>query len=440
MSSSSPSIRETRSVRKLLRDEAPARLVKDIVWLNAAVVITSLGSLLYQLAMSRSLSVAEYGLWNALLAMFVLLRIPGQTINLVVTRRVAELSVHHAYGEVRAYLLRVLRTVLPYLLGSLVLYALLTPLLLEVFRTSSLMPLLLLGVAAATSLIAPIGMAGLQGLQSFALLSLSTVLNTAAVAFVGVTLVAAGAGVSGAISGPALASVFTVVLSFLAIRWLLAHRTENSSLTNAEIAGRGRREGIWTTGLTYAVITGFLYLDILFARYFLSGGAAGEYASAAVLGKALFYGPSTVVTLMTPKVAAARGSRRSPTPYLYLGLALTGLLIAPVMALLWAWPSTIISSLFGDKYASAAASALLRRYTIATSLIAIAAFLCQYYLAQREIRFVYWPLAGLATSVIAMLLWHGSSLQLATALIAGSALATAGLFLMALIRGRTKIA
>lgn len=417
---------------KLPHGERPARLVQDVLWLNGAVALASLGSLLYQLVMSRGLSVAEYGLWNALLAMSVLLRIPGRTINLVVTRSVAEMDARQAYDEVQAYLLRALRAILPYLLGGLLLYALLAPLLLMIFHTSSLAPLLLLGITAATGLVMPVGMAGLQGLQSFALVSLTTVLHSGAM-FLGVALIALGAGVSGAIGGPALANTAAIALSFLAVHRLLARRAADSPppvVTRPSEA----QEGLGTVGLTYAIIIGFLYLDLLFARYFLTEKAAGEYATVAVLGKALFYGPSAIVTLMTPKVAAAHSAGRSPTPYLYLGLALTGLLIAPVMALFWMWPSTVISSLFGDKYSSAAVASLLRRYIFASSFIAMTAFLSQYYLAQRDTRFIYWPLAGLVAAALAMLLWHGSPLQLATSLLAGSALATTGLALMALRR------
>lgn len=60
----------------LLAQDRLSRLLQDLVWVNLAMFIGNLSAYGYQFGLSRNLSIADYGLWNALLAITVLLQIP----------------------------------------------------------------------------------------------------------------------------------------------------------------------------------------------------------------------------------------------------------------------------------------------------------------------------------------------------------------------------
>ncbi|MCJ7621769.1 MAG: hypothetical protein MUP64_16315, partial [Anaerolineae bacterium] len=81
--------------------------------LAAAMLASQLLSYLFQLVMSRSLPVSEFGLLNGLMAFSFLLVIPVNTIQLTVARQTAETVVSSGYAQVRRYLRADLRRTTP---------------------------------------------------------------------------------------------------------------------------------------------------------------------------------------------------------------------------------------------------------------------------------------------------------------------------------------
>jgi len=412
----------------LLTRDRPSRLLQDLVWVNLAVFVGNLSSYGYQFGLSRGLSVADYGLWNALLAITLLLQVPMWTISLVVARRVAHLDAQGAHEQIRHFLGQTFGTILRGVIIGLLIYAILSPLLSAALDIASPIPLVLLAAAVTAGLCASLGLATLQGLQRFGAFSLATLVWRMSI-FFGLGLVAVGGGVSGAVGGILIANLAGLILSSWMSHLKLSRQLEGRA-AGAEAVEEGEREQTWAVAATYALVTGFLYLDLLFARYFLDPDMAGRYATVAVLGKAIYFGPIGVVMLLIPKVASARASARNTTDYLYLALAMTALLIAPFVAAYSLFPETVVSILFGDKYKGESTADLMRLYVVASVLLTMAALLGQYYLAKHSTRFVWAFAGGLLVTLVAVLVNHQSPNDLAIALIAGDSTALVGMTLL----------
>lgn len=411
----------------LVEDRLP-RLLQDLIWVNLAVFVGNLSSYGYQFGLSRGLSVADYGLWNALLAITLFLQIPLWTISMVVARRVAHLEAQGAREQIRHFLRQVSRTILRGVIIGLLIYAILSPILLTALDIASPIPLVLLAAAAAVGLFVPLGLATLQGLQRFGAFSLATLVWRTSV-FFGLGLVVVGSGPAGAVGGILFANLAGLILSFWMSHLKLSRQMEGRA-PDGRAVEEGEREQIWAVAATYALVTCFLYLDLLFARYFLTHDSAGRYATVAVLGKAIYFGPIGVVMLLIPKVASARASARDTTHYLYLALATTALLIAPFVVVYSLFPETVVSILFGDKYKGESTADLMRLYVVAATLLTVAALVGQYYLAKRSTRFIWAFVGGLLVTLVVVLINHQSPNDLAIALIAGDSTTLVGMMLL----------
>ncbi len=403
------------------------RLARDLTWVNLAVLVGNLASYGYQLGMSRSLTVADYGLWNALLAIAVLLQIPMWTINMVVARRVAQLSDQGARGEIQDYLLEMLRGVSRLILVGMLLYALLIPVLLSALDVQSPVPLLLIAVVGATGLLFPLGIGTLQGFQRFGVVGWAIFIQRCGI-FAGLALVAAGAAVSGAIAGLVVGNVCGILFSFGMSRPELSRWNRAAEVRRERFDSGSDRT--WPVVATYALLTTLLYMDMLLARYYLDPDVAGQYATVSMLGKAIYYGSFAVLILLVPKVASAHAASRETIPYLYLALAVTVLLVTPAACLFLLFPSQTISILFSDKYAGDSIAAFSRVYVVAAIFLTLVATASHYYLAKQAHSFLWAIVAAPAVSLLVIIFRHDTPTDLAWAMVAGSGSALGGLCLL----------
>ena len=404
------------------------RLAQDLTWVNLAMLAGNLASFGYQIGLSRDLTAADYGLWSALLAMTMLLQIPVSTINMLVVRRVAEANAQGAREQIWHFLRGALMTVSRYILIGLAVFAAVTPVLLKALDVASPVPLVVVAATAATAIWVPLGLATLQGLQKFGALALATLIQRASI-LLGLGLVALGAGISGAICGLLIGNVLGIVLSFSMSQLELSRQREQNSPETPAALQVDEAQG-WSVAATYALMTTFLYVDLLLARYFLAPEAAGQYAAVAVLGKAIYYAPIGIVMLLIPKVASARMHASSTTHFLYLALTGTAVLVAPIVVAFSLFPGTIISAVFGDKYKGESTTELMQLYVVASVLLTLVAVSAQYYLAKHSTRFVWALVAGLIVTLVAVLISHQSSTDIAIALIAGNGTTLMGGFIL----------
>jgi len=119
--------------------------------------------------------------------------------------------------------------------------------------------------------------------------------------------------------------------------------------------------------------------DVILAKHFFEATEAGKYAAIALIGRVVFFGTWTIVTLLFPKVIQREKQGLPHLPLFWFSFGITavfGLLI--IMACVF-FPELIISVLFGSAYLDVAN--LLWKYAIATTLFAGANVFAYYYMS-----------------------------------------------------------
>jgi O-antigen/teichoic acid export membrane protein len=384
--------------------------------LAAAMLVSQLLSYLFQLVMSRSLPASGFGLLNGLMAFSFLLAIPVNTIQLTVARQTAETLISSGYSQVSRYLRTDLRRTTPVILGGLVAYLVVSPVLASFFH-SSLLPIWLVGAISLAALYLPFADGVLQGLQRFQSLAGTILTRYVGKLGFGALLVMMGMGVEGGLTALFVANVVAVLFAFTLVSFGLRGSGQKGS-SPAETATTYSRDA-WPTLVTYACVVLLMNADVMLARHYLSATDAAHYAVAALLGKIAYYLPGFLNVILVPKVASARASGRSTRQYLTVAVLATFAASGGVVLVYGLLPRQVISLLFGASYASPETATLVLFYSVAMLILSVLYLEVHYLLARRSTAPLYGLLAGPAVALALMVSRHGNGLELIGALTIG---------------------
>lgn len=150
--------------------------------------------------------------------------------------------------------------------------------------------------------------------------------------------------------------------------------------------------------------------DVILAKHYFTDSEAGLYGALALIGRVVFFGTWTIVTLLFPKVIHRE---KQGLPHLFLfwqSFAITFLFGLGIIVACILFPKLIIGLLFGPDFISI--HTLLWKYAVATTLFACANVFAYYYMSlNKYIPVVIAILAGII-QVVGVILYHQSLLQL----------------------------
>jgi O-antigen/teichoic acid export membrane protein len=362
----------------------------------------SVSAFLYHLVVSRLLGPSHYGAMGALLGIISLLTVPIGAVQIAVTQAVIdEENLNERFSMVRVTKRATLSG-----LVAMVLVAAVTPVVDSFLHIGSPIPMLLVAMWVPLATVTAVVQGALVGEYRFRPVAFASFMGLGVVRLVlGVVLVEAGLGVSGAVAATIFAQAFTMLsLLFSARHELFVHYRHAVAV----------RTKLRDTVLSIAALAGYTTLigiDTFLANHFFVATAAGDYAAVAVGAHISFFVPAALVTVVFPHLADGQGasesSRKIFRQSLYVSLVL-GLLAAAVMTV---FPHLAVSVLFGSKYAKAAA--ILGVLSFASVAIGVVILFVYLHLARRS-NWALTPWIGVVLAVILIVIDHRSMHTVAT--------------------------
>ncbi len=119
--------------------------------------------------------------------------------------------------------------------------------------------------------------------------------------------------------------------------------------------------------------------DVILTKHFFSDTDAGLYAAVALIGRVVFFGTWTIVTLLFPKVIQKEQAGEPHLALFWKSFAITATFGAAIILACALFPNFILGLLFGPKYLSVAP--LLWKYALGTTIFACANVFAYYYLS-----------------------------------------------------------
>ncbi|MGH2948570.1 MAG: glycosyltransferase [Solirubrobacteraceae bacterium] len=369
----------------------------------AGLAVATLGSnaiaLLFTVLFARLLGAEGYGSLAALLSTFLILAVPGSAVQVAVARETATGRLGNG-SRLAATLARWRRLLLAGCLGVAVGAALLRE------QLASLLSVNEAWAAAATLptgclwLLLSVERGALQGLHAYRPVAWSLVLEALGRLAIGLVLVAAGMGVTGAYLGTPL----SMLAAAAGLAWITARRIGRPAATQAVERLRDLLSGAWPAVLGLFLVAVLQNVDVILVKRQIGGEEAGAYAAAAVAAKAVVWVAIGVGLYLLPEAVRRANTGTDARPVLLRALAMVGAVALPMLVAYAAAPRLVLRLAFGEETVPAAGALLV--LGVAMTLLA-AGYLCvQYMLALRRVTFLY-ALAAAATAEVALLLGAG---------------------------------
>ncbi|GFK94663.1 hypothetical protein NNJEOMEG_02510 [Fundidesulfovibrio magnetotacticus] len=366
---------------------------------------------LFQLTAGRSMTPDEYGSFNALNSSTVILSAPLGVVPLIMARFTAGFALE-GMGRVRGLFGKAVKVSLVAACLALAAGFAFGHLLRDFLHLTDMLPVYILTCMVALSLVAPVPWGMLQGLQRFTGYGLSGASN-ACMRFVVslVFLVWLGQGVSGAMFCGLVGMFFQAGLAFLFLKDLYPVAPEPLP------DGFHREVGRYALAMVVSsVVTMCLNnLDLVLVRHFCPGEEAGLYATAAILGRIAFYGPSVLLSVLFTEAVTSKASGESGRKSLWMSLGLTVLLGGGFALVCGVASETVVGVLFGAQYTQA--GPLLAVISAAMALLAAANVLFVYSQARGDFEFMW--VQGTGVALFALLAWlnHATAMDVARMLL-----------------------
>jgi len=375
----------------------------DMAWhgsiMAAFVLLGGLFNYLYQLAMGRMLTPAEYGTLISLLSLFLIISVFSQTIQTSISKFASRFKADNKLGRVNYLWKYSIRRA--FLFGVVLFIALflLSPLISSFLHIDNSW----YWIIFASSFILAFALAAnwgiMQGLQRFSPLGVSTALVGLLRLGLGIFLVYLGLGLYGGLLCLPLAILVVLVLTLSSLRDLAKVGNETVAVSRL----------FSYAGLALLALTAFAVLvniDVVLVKHFLSVENAGNYSAISVLGKISLVAPMGVAVAMFPKTSELFETGGSHRPVMLKAMLLTILIGGGVVIVYWLLPDFVIDQVFAGKYSIAAP--YLFKYGLAMAILAICFLLMNYFLSLNRTRVAY-PLIGAMVLQLGLIcLFHSS--------------------------------
>ena len=374
-----------------------------IIFLSSG--IANVFSLIFWLYMVRNLSTVEYGILNSLFSLFMIISLPVGSLQTVVTKFVSQFyGENSSFQKIRLFLFYIGQRILIVFGAIFILFVLFSQNIASFMKIPSVSLIIVTGIAVLIIVISPIPSGTLQGLQHFPTLAvIGALVGFTKLAF-GITFVALGYSVMGAMLGLILSSFLGLIITIFKIpKELFLSKMEDT--VESKII---KPDSIYryfvpvTVGLfCFIVLTN---IDIILVKHYFSPLEAGYYSVAQMVGKIILFLPIAICVVMFPKVVNLYAQNKDTIAILKKSLTIVSILDFGGVIISILFPQFILNVLTGK--AELQCIPLVRIFALAMGFFALVCVLMYYHLSIHSFKFILAMVFFTFLQVILITLFH----------------------------------
>lgn len=392
-----------------IRTEIGKTLRGGSAFLFGTLMLANIVAFAYHMLMARVLLPADYGVVVTLTSVSYLLDVLMRTIQVAVTKAVAmtrEARDEHA----RAVLLVAMRSLVPVASVAFVGLWLTSQWIADFFHVGTPTPVILLGLYASSHMLLPVPRGILLGLNRLHSAGVTILLEPVARLVGGMTLVALGLGINGAMTGFAVGNFLALAIGLMLL-W------PNSRTGNALQAGAfdGFDRYAFLVLLINACLMVMASVDQIIVEHFFPADVGGNYAIAFVLGRVILMSSISLGTVVFTRSATMKSDHPGSPHLLAKGLVVVG--AAGVIATIGflTVPAVIVRLVAGSQYRIA--QAYIGLMGLEMTLFGLVYVQAYYHISLKKM-LVVWPLClATALEITLLAIFHDSVQQILMILI-----------------------
>ncbi len=384
----------------------------------AGTLISGLLNYAFHFAVSRQISIAQYGELQSLLSAMLIFGVFNSALSYFTIRHTSIFAAHRDFEANREFINYLASRVFKITLLILLLLFAISPLLAHLLHFSSAIGFVIVSIAIFFSTMTIVYFEILHGWQKFFSLSLIGIAGALAKL------------VSGTILAFLSPKTVIVSLSFLIssfVNWHLAKYWSKKEIGIGNTPKLGtdwknkyfsetniRRSAIKIFFFSFALIL-VSNIDILLVKYFSSPETAGYYGAFALLGKIILWLNLSVASVLLPEACTdGHLGKRPRKKYLFSSYFLMILLALGITTIYYIAPKLVINIFFGNKYLFNAQ--ILWLFGVMSFLLSILTLEANLSFAKQDFRVVYLLTATLILMIASLAQYHTDLRQIVLAL------------------------
>jgi len=379
-------------------------LTKQIGLIFISSMVVNVSNYLFQIFMSRSLGPENYGILASLFSLFMILSVPAGALQMVTTKYTSNFKAHREIGKIKELAKGLLKRVSLFGLGGVILFTLGSKSISSFLHIPSRLPVIITGIALILSIVSPIVMGVVRGLQAFGYIGVDMIIGALVKLFSGIFLVYLGFKVNGALLGVIMGSLAAILFLIIPLKPVFGESKADPDFDFSQVYRYFFPVAIML--LCFMVLTN---IDLILVKHFFNPSQAGYYAAASIVAKIILYLPGAITLVMFPKTSELYALNKKSKPVLKKSLFYGTVLCGGTLLLYLTIPSFIVKFLFGVQYIPIIP--LIGIFGSAMCLFALSNILFLYQLSIHELKFLKTLIIGAIAEAILVALFHSSLTQ-----------------------------
>lgn len=304
-------------MRKLIYQAIKNPLMSGSIFLFIGFLSGNFFNFLFNVYMSRNLSVTDYGTLASLVSMILLFALAAESLTPTVISFAGSYFANKKIGKVVALFWKLNAFFVVFsavVLGFFVVFA---ESIGHFFKINNTFLLFIVGVIVFFTSVMTLNRGILMGRLSFKYISFLNIFPSVFKLLSGVLLVVWGLGVAGGLFAFLVAYASYYLLSFFPLRFIFQIKTKETVVSLRKIFAYAAPSAMAMLGLTLFITT-----DMLLVKHFYSSKEAGIYAGMSLLGKIIYFFSAPISTVLFPLVVQrhARNEKHNHLFFIAIGL------------------------------------------------------------------------------------------------------------------------
>lgn len=254
------------------------------------------------------------------------------------------------------------------------------------------------------SVLAIFDQSALQGILQFFGVVFSNAVSSIGKLIIGLSLIYFGLYVRGATFGIVLAVAISYITTQYFIRRRFVIRKNKEVINFSELVKYSLP--VFLQALAF---TSLFTVDLILVKHLFPEREAGLYAALSTLGKIIYFASSPIASVMFPLVSKKRSFGEPYHKIFIASLLITVLTSGAIVMLYWLFPHTVITTLYGDKYAGGEASLIWMGIFIA--VYTICQLLVNFFLSINKTKLSLLPVGAAILQIVLISSFHSSLTQ-----------------------------
>lgn len=393
-------------MKKIIKKAISHPLISGSVIIFSGTLFANVFNFLFNLYMSRNLSIADYGNLASLVSLILLCALAADSFAPTIVSFAGSYFAKGEQEKINDLFFQI--TKISFLVGCiiLVIFILFTKDIGFFFNIQNNFWIILVGVIILFGYTGSATRAILQAKLSFKYISFIGIFSSLLKLIAGGALVFFGYGVTGALWGFLLSFLTSYLLSLIPLRNFFRRNTYRSHTDMLKLFSYGGPATLALIGMTLFITT-----DIMLVKHFFSSKEAGLYAGLSLIGRVIYFFSAPIGLVMFPLIVHKHAKEEDFKHIFKLSLSIVFLLSVSVSIFYFLFPTFVIR-FFLKKEEYLAITPFVGLFGGFITIYSLVAILTNFYLSIKK-TYIFIPIivtAGL--QVILIWVYHATFLQI----------------------------